>query len=116
VAANDAGSGRTARAALVLMSRDPAVRERVGPELERRYGADYEVVVCLGPDDVTSRVAELAARGVPVAVFLAGLSPADPDGLDVLAQTGALEPTAVRACIVRWGDLQTGSRAAAGGR
>jgi hypothetical protein len=107
VAANDAGSGRTARAALVLMSRDPAVRERVGPELERRYGADYEVVVCLGRDDITSRVEELRARGLPVAVVLACLSPEDPDGLDVLAHIGALEPAAVRACIVRWGDLQT---------
>jgi thioredoxin reductase len=107
VAANDTGSGRTARAALVLMSRDPAVRDRVGPELEKRYGADYEVVAGTSPDDLTPRVAELAARGVPVAVFLAGLSPEDPDGLDVLARAGALEPTAVRASIVRWGDLQT---------
>ncbi len=107
MAADDTGSGRTPRAALVLMSGDPALRDRVGRELRTRYGADYEVVVCLSRDDISARVAALRARDLPVAAFLVGSGPDDPDGLDVLAETGSLEPTAVRACIVRWGDLQT---------
>lgn len=104
---SDADSDPAARAALVLVSRDPPVRDRVARELGKRYGADYAVEVCSSEDGVAAAVAGLHDRGIPVAAFLAGLGPKDPDGLDVLARVGALEPGAVRACIVRWGDLET---------
>ncbi|MGY2066203.1 FAD-dependent oxidoreductase [Blastococcus sp. SYSU DS0619] len=104
----DADSSSAARAALILVSRDAPLRDRVGQELEKRYGADYVVVVCgSDDDDVAARAGQLTDQGVPVAVFMAGLGPADPDGLDVLARAGGLAPGAVRACIVRWGDLET---------
>lgn len=104
---HDADSDPAARAALVLVSRDRPVRDRVAHELRKRYGADYAVEVCDSEDGVAAGVARLADRGIPVAAFLAGLGPEDPDGLDVLARAGGLEPGAVRACIVRWGDLET---------
>jgi thioredoxin reductase (NADPH) len=96
-----------ARGALVLLSRDPPVRDRVADELRKRYGADYAVEVHGSEDDVAAGVARLADRGIPVAAFLAGLGPADPGGLGALARMGVLDPGAVRACIVRWGDLET---------
>ncbi|MCZ2857503.1 FAD-dependent oxidoreductase [Blastococcus sp. VKM Ac-2987] len=105
--ASDADNELTARAALVLVSRDPPVRDQVGQELAKRYGADYAVAVCDAEDDLAARLAQLQDGGIPIAAILAGLSPADPDGLDVLARAGALAPGAVRACIVRWGDLET---------
>ncbi|MGY1828118.1 FAD-dependent oxidoreductase [Blastococcus sp. SYSU DS0541] len=107
MAADEPDSGFAPRAALVLVSRDPPVRDQVGTELDRRYGADYAVAVCDAEDHVGPRVAQLQEEGIPVAAVLAGLGPADPDGLDVLARAGGLAPGAVRACIVRWGDLAT---------
>ncbi|WP_233488645.1 FAD-dependent oxidoreductase [Blastococcus sp. TF02-9] len=89
------------------MSRAQPVRDRVGEELAKRYGADYAVAVCGSEDELAAEVAGLQGRGVPVAAFLAGLGPADPDGLDVLARVGGAQAGAVRACIVRWGDLET---------
>ena len=105
--ADDADSVRAVRAALVLVSRDPPLRDRVGQELEKRYGADYAVAVCASEEDLPAEVARLAGQGVPIAAFLAGLGPEDPDGLGVLARAGGLQAGAVRACIVRWGDLET---------
>ena len=43
---HDAHRVRAVRAALVLVSRDPPLRDRVGEELGKRYGADYAVAVC----------------------------------------------------------------------
>ncbi|MCF6506459.1 FAD-dependent oxidoreductase [Blastococcus sp. MG754426] len=107
MAASEPDSDVTPRAALVLVSRDPPVREQVGAELGRRYGADYAVAVCDPGDDVAARIAQLRDGGTPVALVLAGLGPDDPGGLDVLDRAGALAPGAVRACLVRWGDLET---------
>lgn len=104
---SDVDRAPAARAALLLLSRDPPLRDRVAGELRKRYGADYAVEVCGSEDDVPDLVAGLRNRGLPVAAFLAGLGPDDPEGLDVLARMGALDPGAVRACIVRWGDLET---------
>ncbi|MBJ7452878.1 MAG: FAD-dependent oxidoreductase, partial [Blastococcus sp.] len=58
-------------------------------------------------EELPAEVARLAGQGVPIAAFLAGLGPEDPDGLGVLARAGGLQAGAVRACIVRWGDLET---------
>ena len=79
----------------------------VGDELGERYGADYAVAVCGSEDDLSAEVARLEGQGIPIAAFLAGLGPEDPDGLGVLARSGGAKAGAVRACIVRWGDLET---------
>ena len=45
-----AGAGRGAsRAAIVVVGRDDATRQRVHRELARRYGTDYELVTCDDP-------------------------------------------------------------------
>ena len=104
---HDAHRVRAVRAALVLVSRDPPLRDRVGDELGKRYGADYAVAVCASEDDLAVEMARLEGQGIPIAAFLAGLGPEDPDGLGVLARIGGAKAGAVRACIVRWGDLET---------
>ena len=78
---HDGHSGRVARPALVLVSREPPLRDRVGEELGQRYGADYAVAVCASEDDLAAEVARLEGQGIPIAAFLAGLGPEDPDGL-----------------------------------
>jgi thioredoxin reductase (NADPH) len=97
------GTPRPAQAALVVVSRDPAVREELAVQLRKRYGADYAVVVGGTADEVVAALAETPGR--PVALVLAGLSKADPDGIEVVGKVSANHPQALRACAVRWGEF-----------
>ena len=61
------GTGR-ARAAIVIVCRDATARETLNRELSRRYGADYQIVVCDGPAELEPRVRNLldnASRRMP---------------------------------------------------
>lgn len=92
-------------AAIVLGSRDPATLERVGSELEKRYGADYRIVRCDGPEAIDDAVAALVADGVDLCLVLAGFSDVDHDGIDALARVRDAYPLARRGVVVRWGDF-----------
>ena len=63
VTADDTGSRPAAQPALVLVSADPSVRDLVGAELSKRYGADYLIVS--GPDwsTVAVQLEELGRSG-----------------------------------------------------
>lgn len=104
---NDVGGGSLDRAAIVWMSRNPAVREQVGRELTRRYQADYAVITCADEGELTEKISAFRDNGTSVTAVLAGFGDEDRDGLDVLAGVAALLPDAMRACVVRWGDFGT---------
>lgn len=97
--------GPRALPAIVLVTHDPAVRERVGAGLERRYGRDYLVVTPDGPEAAATRLAALAADGTRVALLLVGYGGADPDGLSLLTDLCVTAPGALRVPMVRWGDF-----------
>jgi thioredoxin reductase (NADPH) len=107
VTANGGGGARPDRPALVLMSRDAALRNGVGAELSKRYATDYRIEVTLEPAGLERCLAELKDAGVAVAAVLAGLGSEDPDGLDVLGTVASSHPHATRACVVRWGEFST---------
>lgn len=95
------GGVRPKRAALILLSADPAVRDEVGAELRSRYGVDYHVVVGATPAEAA---AELPDETV-IALVLAGYSGSDPAGLEVVNQVAVDDQQAIRAVVVRWGEL-----------
>src|SRR5215469_4087213 len=100
------GAG-TARAAIVIVERDPGERETLHQELSKRYGADYQIVVCGKPSEAEARIRDLLAAGTPVALVIGGADAADPDGLDVLAAIRRIDPTVSRVAAVRWGEWDT---------
>jgi len=108
-----AGSGATGggagdgRAAIVVVDRDAGDRETLFRELTGRYGADYRIVLCAEPAELDRRMRELIAAGTPVALVIGGVSGANLDGLEVLAQVRAIDPTASRVAAVRWGEWDT---------
>ena len=59
-----------ARAAIVVVCREPGAREILGRELSKRYGADYQIVVCDRPAELETRMRDLLAAGLPVAAVL----------------------------------------------
>jgi len=71
----------------------------VARELERRFGADYRVVVAAGETDAAARLADAAAAGQAVALVLG--DSADPR---LYVETRRLHPDARRGFVLAWGD------------
>ena len=105
---NRAPSGTgPAGAAIVVACRDAAAREALSRELCKRYGADYDIVVCGQPVELEGRIRDLLAAGTPVALVIGGVGAQDPDGIEALAAIRLIDPTALRVAAVRWGDWES---------
>lgn len=102
-----AGAGAGGTAALVIVSRDAAVRQVLERELAKRYGSDYQVGVCDHGAGLAARMRALRVAGTPVALVIGGIGGPDPDGIEVLAAVRRIEPTALSIAAVRWGDWET---------
>jgi thioredoxin reductase len=98
------GAGGTGRPAIVVVSRDDAIRERVRRELARRYGTDYQVVACDHPPGLAAQIRALRAAGTPVALVIGGVSGQYPDDIESFAAVRLVDPIALRVAAVRWGD------------
>jgi thioredoxin reductase len=103
VTASDLGGGRAQPAALVVLCADPAARDEVTGELRKRYGADYTILVGGTADELTAQLAASPDR--PVALVLGSYSTTEPAGLEAIASLSAAYPQALRAAVVRWGEL-----------
>ena len=104
LAAAGRGENAGAQAAIVIVCREPGAREILSRELSKRYGADYQIVVCSRPAELPAWMRDLAAAGLPVALVVGGVGAQDADGIEVLAAVRGIDPTALRVAAVRWGD------------
>jgi thioredoxin reductase len=104
-----AGIGETAgvQAAIVIVCREPGAREVLHRELSKRYGADYQIVVCDRSAELGPWMRDLLAAGLPVALVIGAVGAQDPDGIEVLSAIRAIDPTALRVAAVRWGDWES---------
>ena len=107
LAAAAVGETAGAQAAIVIVCREPGAREILNRELSKRYGSDYQIVVCGRPAEVEQRMRDLLAAGLPVALVIGGVGAQDRDGIEVLAAIRAIDPTALRVAAVGWGDWQS---------
>lgn len=94
---------------LLLATTDPASRAVIGSELRRRYGADYEVVVCADYAHARAVLEGLRRWGRQVALVIGCYGPDDRDGLDFLRRAYGLHPSAKRVIAVVWGDFESTS-------
>jgi thioredoxin reductase (NADPH) len=94
------------QAAIVIVSRDPGTRKILHRELAKRYGADYQIVVCARPTELASWMRDLRAAGLPVALVVGGVGAQDGDGIEALSAIRTIDPTALRVAVVGWGDWQ----------
>ena len=95
------------QAAIVIVGRDSGAREILQREVSKRYGADYQIVVCDRRPELAPWMRDLPAAGLPVALVIAGVGAQDRDGIEVLAAARTIDPTALRVAAVRWGDWQS---------
>src|SRR5215469_12421197 len=93
-----------AQAVIVIVSRDRSTRENLQRELSKRYGGDYQIVVCDRSADLAPWMRDLRAAGLPVALVIGGVGGQDQDGIEVLAAVRASDPTALRVAVASWGD------------
>ena len=101
------GEDAGAQAAIVIVCREPGTREILHRELSRRYGADYQILVCDRPAELAARMRDLRKAGLPVALVIGGVGAQDPDGIEVLASVRRIDPTALRVAAVHWGDWES---------
>ena len=104
LAAAVGGERAGVQAGIVIVCREPGAREALARELSKRYGADYQVVVCDRPEGLAPWMRDLLAAGLPVALVIAAVGAQDRDGVEVLAAVRGIDPTALRVAAVRWGD------------
>ena len=104
LAAAERSDAAGAQAAIVIVGREPGARAILHRDLSKRYGADYQIVVCDRPGQLEPWMRDLRAAGLPVALVIAGVGAADPDGIEVLATVRAIDPRALRVAAVGWGD------------
>jgi thioredoxin reductase len=104
LAAAEPGETAGAQAAIVIVSRDPSTRDILHRELSKRYGADYQIVVCAQPAELGAWMRDLRAAGLPVALVIGGVGAQDRDGIEVLAAVRAIDAAALRVAAVGWGD------------
>ncbi len=90
---------------MLLATTDPTSREVLGSELRRRYGADYEVVVCADYAHARAVLEGLRRWERTVALVIGYYGPEDRAGLDFLRRAYTLHPAAKRAVGVTWGDF-----------
>jgi thioredoxin reductase len=107
LAAAGHGDAAGAPAAIVIVGGEPGARELLHRELSKRYGADYQIVVCGRPAELAPWMRDMRAAGLPVALVIGGVGAQDPDGIEVLAEIRAIDPTALRVAAVGWGDWQS---------
>jgi thioredoxin reductase (NADPH) len=90
---------------MLIATTDPASRRILGDELRRRYGADYEVLVCASHAHGRAVLEGLRRWDRPVALILGCYGPSDQGGLDFLRRAYGFHPAAKRAVVVTWGDF-----------
>src|SRR5215468_12693831 len=100
------GEAAGPQAAIVIVCRDPGTREILHRELSKRYGTDYQIVVCDRPGQLAPWMRDLRAAGLPVALVIGGVGGQDRDGIEVLSAIRPIDPTALRVAAMGWGDWQ----------
>ena len=67
------GEPAGAQAAIVVVSREPGARKALNRELSKRYGTDYQIVVCDRPAELAPWMRDLRKAGLPVALVIGGV-------------------------------------------
>ncbi len=102
---NDGVSLGLERPAIVVVAQGERIRRIVGDEMRKRYGDDYDVVICERQTAAVETLQQLADARADVALVLVAYSPTDTEGLDTMAGVRPLHPQARRGVIVNWGDF-----------
>ncbi len=89
---------------LFVVDHDPEILKCIAEALERRFGADYQVVTDGSPVSALERMKQSCARGEQVALVISDLWMPEMFGLEFLERAREACPRAARCVLVSWGD------------
>ncbi len=94
---------------VLLLVHDPQTRDRVEPELRKRYGADYQVITTGSVSGALGLLRRLHNDQRQVALVLADQGLPEATATELLGQVRRLYPAARRVLLITWAD-QPGAR------
>lgn len=94
-----------AKPTLVVVTDDPGTLTAATQALERRFGADYQVVAADAP---AAALTALGQAGEQVALLLAGQWLEGMTGIEFLCRAHELRPAAKRVLLIPFGDVAAG--------
>lgn len=100
------GSDETSRAVIVVVEERPDALERLERALTRRFAADYDIVAEVSSSRALDSLQNLRASGRKAALILAGQCGGETAGIAFLAEAAEVQPDAMRAVLVAFGDLE----------
>jgi len=89
---------------LFLVDDDPATLKALAAVLERRFGADYRILIDASPASALARIEKACKRGEKVALVVADLWTSGTSGPEWLVRVSELCPGAGRCVLVGYGD------------
>jgi thioredoxin reductase (NADPH) len=89
---------------VLLLVHDPQTRDRVEPELRKRYGADYQVMTTGSVSGALGLLRRLHNDQRQVALVLADQGLPEATATELLGQVRRLHPAARRVLLITWAD------------
>ena len=89
---------------ILVVDHDPETLKCVAQALERRFGADYQIVTDGSATSALSRLEQACGRGEKVALIIADVWMTEMSGLDWLARVREACPKASRCALISYGD------------
>src|SRR5215468_668104 len=92
------------RATILVVDDQPEELGRIGQELRKRYGQDYQVVEASSGSEALEVLRNHQSSGRAVAIVLAVQWMRPLTGIELLGEVRNLHPMARRGLLVEWGD------------
>jgi thioredoxin reductase (NADPH) len=96
------------RPVIMVVDDDPRALSDLAEALRRRFDRDYEVLAHQSGRVALEELARLKAGGRPVALVIADQWMPEPSGVALLERAHEIDPDAMRALLVAWGDRSAG--------
>jgi thioredoxin reductase (NADPH) len=94
----------SSRAVILLVDDEPGTLDALRTALDRRYGADYEVVALGSPGEALALLERFRDEGRQVALVIADQWMPAMEGVELLERAHRIVPGAQRGLLVSWGD------------
>jgi thioredoxin reductase (NADPH) len=93
---------------ILVVDDEPDILGRLAADLRRRFDRDYRIVPHASGHAALAELARLRESGQPVALVIADQWMPELPGVELLGRAHEIDPEAMRALLVAWGDRSAG--------
>jgi thioredoxin reductase (NADPH) len=102
------GAPAAPKPAILVVDDEAEVLADLAEDLRRRFDRDYQILAYASGRAALAELARLKEAGQPVALVIADQWMPDLSGVELLDRAHRIEPEAMRALLVAWGDRSAG--------